>query len=106
MLPLSGCIIESDAKIKQKLLIILDDDLKAILEDIPEENILYSAHHRIVSYKSYDKGKYTKKAVVHFIFLKKVNVRLVRKYRYYGELRKWERYVNKYQYYDLPEEKK
>jgi hypothetical protein len=92
------CQKESEGLIKQKLTVILKDDLKAICEGISKENLLEKPNYNLVFYKSYDKGLYTRKAVVDFYFLKKVNVKIVRKYRYYGSKRMWDRYYNEYSF--------
>ncbi len=94
-----GCIRESDKRIRQKLIVILNDDLKAITSDIAEENLLDSVYYDIVMYKDYKNYKFTKKAEVDFYFLKGVSAKIVRKYRYHSTLKKWERYFNEYRFY-------
>lgn len=96
-----GCIGESDKFIKDKLLVILQDDLETVVNETPKESIEDSVYYEIVLYKEYKEGKYTKKAVVDFFFLKKVKVKIVRKYRYYAQYRKWDRYFNVYKFYDI-----
>jgi hypothetical protein len=104
---IGGCTFESDRVIKEKLLVILEDDLNAIVEDVPEENLLDSIYYEIVLYKEYKKEsfKYSKKAVVDFYFLKMVKAKVVRKYRYVRQSRKWDRYYNEYKFFDFIEKK-
>lgn len=107
LLLIGGCTFESDKTVKDKLLVILQDDLNAIIEDIPEENLLDSVYYEIVLYKEYKKEsfKFSKKAVVDFYFFKKVKAKIVRKYRYEKQSRKWDRYYNEYKFYDIAEKK-
>ena len=104
---IGGCSFESDRMVQKKLLIILEDDLNAIIEDIPAENILDSAYYEIDSLIDYkmESFKYSKKAVVDFYFLKGVKTKIVRKYRYERVSRKWDRYYNEYTFYDIAEKK-
>ena len=104
---IGGCTFESDRVVKKKLLIILEDDLNAIIEDIPKENILDSVYYEIDSLIDYKKKsfKYSKRAVVDFYFFKKVKAKIVRKYRYVRQSRKWDRYYNEYKFYDIAEKK-
>ncbi len=97
----AGCIVESDKLIKEKLLIILKDDLEALVNDIPKENVADSVYYKIVSYKTFKTGKYTNKAVVDFFFINKIKVKVVRKYRYSAKYCKWERYFNEYKHFDI-----
>lgn len=94
-----GCIGESDELIKKKLHVILKDDLKSIINDLPEKSVADSAYYTIELYKNFKELKYKKKAVVNFFILKGVEVKIVRKYRYYKDYRKWERYFNEYRFY-------
>lgn len=102
-----GCIKESDKRIKSNLLVILQDDLNSIISDVPKDNIIDSVFYEIVLYKYFKKEsfKYSKKAIVDFYFLKKVKVKIVRKYRYLRQSRKWERYYNEYKFYGIAEKK-
>lgn len=94
----AGCFSEPDSRIKRKLDIILEDDLNAIVEDMADTNLLDSAYFDMYLYQEYDEGKYSRKAEVDFYFLKNVNAKIVRKYRYHREYKKWDRYYNKYQF--------
>lgn len=95
-----GCLKESDTLIKRKMLVILEDDLKSVVQDIKKEGIADSSFFNIVEYKEYKGGTYTKKAVVDFIIFKDIDVKIVRKYRYHSGAKKWERYFNEYKFYD------
>lgn len=97
----AGCFKESEKNIKQKLMIILEDDLKTIISDISKENLVDSVHYNIVEYKKYTEYKYTTMAIVDFYFLKRVSAKIVRKYRYHSLEKKWERYFNEYKFYDI-----
>ncbi|NLP02210.1 MAG: hypothetical protein GX089_06930 [Fibrobacter sp.] len=97
VIPLTtGCSGESDELARKKLEVILKDDLEAILEGVADTALLPEPYYDLVSYKLYDEGKYSKKAEVDFYFLKSVNVKIVRKYRYLRSKRMWERYFNDY----------
>jgi hypothetical protein len=100
---LCGCFLfgcgESDALIKKKLEIILTDDLRAITADMPKSSLADSVYYKLLSYKSYSEGMYSKMAVADFYFMKKVKVKITRKYRYYIGYRLWDRYSNAYQFY-------
>jgi hypothetical protein len=96
----AGCMNESGKQIKEKLIVILDDDLKTIVGDISKENLADSVYYTIVSYKDYKEYRYRKMAVVDFYFMKNVSVKIVRKYRYHSLEKKWERYFNEYKFYD------
>lgn len=94
-----SCSGESDEMARKKLDVILKDDLKAILEGIPDSVLIENPRYEIVFYKQYDKGDYTKKAVADFYFLKKIQKKVVRKYRYHVGKRMWDRYFNEYSSY-------
>ena len=103
----NGCVKESDKRIKNKLLIILQDDLNSIISDVPKDDILDSVYYEIVLYKDFKKEsfKYSKKAIVDFYFFKNVKAKIVRKYRYHRQSRKWDRYYNEYKFYGIAEKK-
>ncbi len=98
VVPLSGisCSGESDEAAKKKLEVILEDDLKVILEGIPDTALIEKPYYNLFSYKQYEKGNYSKKAEADFFFMKSVHVKIVRKYRYHRSKRMWERYYNEY----------
>ncbi len=100
IIAITGCIKESETRIKEKLNIILKDDLTAIISDISKENLSDSIYFDIVSYTEFKEGKYSIMAVVDFYFFSKVEVKIVRKYRFETHAGKWERYFNEYRYYD------
>lgn len=95
---LTGCIDEPDGRVRKKLEIILEDDMVAILEGIADTNLLDSTYYDMHLYKEFKGGKYSRKAEVDFYFLKNVNTKIVRKYRYHRDYKKWDRYYNKYQF--------
>lgn len=95
---LNSCIGEPDSRIKKKLEIILKDDMNAIIEGIDDTNLLDSTYYDMHLYQEYKEGKYTRKAEVDFYFLKHVNTKIVRKYRYHRDYKKWDRYYNEYQF--------
>lgn len=95
-----GCFQETDEQIRAKLSVILEDDLIAIVEGISPESLRENPRYEIVEYQRFEKGPYTRKAVVHFYFLKNVEVRIVRKYRYKAGEGKWERYFNEYKFFN------
>lgn len=94
-----SCSGESDELSRKKLEIILESDLKAILEGIPDSALTENPKYELVFYKQYDSGDYTKKAVADFYFLKNVKKKIVRKYRYHVGKRMWDRYFNEYSSY-------
>jgi hypothetical protein len=93
---ISMCSGESEERIRKKLEVICTDDLTAIIDSVDVDNLIEKPYYKVVSYTSYTEGKYTKKAVVEFYFLKKVHVKVVRKYRYHLSVGMWDRYSNEY----------
>lgn len=91
-----SCSGESDELARKKLEIILKDDLKAIMEGIPDSALMENPRYEIVFYKQYEAWDYSKKAVVDFFFLKGIKKKIVRKYRYQTGKRMWDRYFNEY----------
>ncbi len=91
-----SCSGESDELARKKLDAILQSDLKAIQEGIPDSALLESPRYEVVFYKQYDSGDYTKKAIADFYFLKNIKKKVVRKYRYHVGKRMWDRYFNEY----------
>jgi len=98
LLLMAGCMGESDTVIRKKLEIIVEDDLASVINELPAASRSDSSYYNIVEFEKYKEGKYSRRAVVDFYFLKKVNVKMVRKYRYHSEYRKWERYYNQYEF--------
>ena len=98
-LALISCSGESDELARKKLEAILKDDLKAIIEGIPDSALMENPRYEIVFYKQYDGWDYSKKAVVDFYFLKNIEKKIVRKYRYQTGKRMWDRYFNEYSSY-------
>jgi hypothetical protein len=93
---------EKDDVIRRKLDVILADDLEAIVEGVDKEGLLDRPYFELVEYKEYDEAIYSRMAVVDFYFLKSVNVKITRKYRYIRKHGIWDRYYNKYHTF-LPE---
>ncbi len=94
-----SCGGESDELARKKLEVILEDDLKAIIDGIPDSALMEKPRYEIVFYKQYDAWDYSKKAVVDFYFLKNIEKKIVRKYRYHTGKRMWDRYFNEYSSY-------
>jgi hypothetical protein len=92
----AGCTGEGEERVRKKLDVICAGDLAAITDSVAVENMIDKPYYRIVFYKRYTEGKYTRKAVAEFYFLKKVAVKVVRKYRYLETVRMWDRYSNEY----------
>lgn len=95
---LCSCSNDSDSLARKKLDLILPDDLKAIVEGIPKDALIEKPYYNVTLYKTFKKGLYSAKAEVDFYFLKKVNVKIVRKFRYHRSKKMWERYFNEYRY--------
>jgi hypothetical protein len=93
-----GCSKEGNEVVRKKLDVILSDDMKAVLEDVPEQGLLENPCYDLVFYKEYGAGDYSHKAVANFYFLKIPNAKIVRKYRYYRSKGIWERYYNEYSF--------
>ncbi|MDR0330805.1 MAG: hypothetical protein LBH93_03750 [Chitinispirillales bacterium] len=92
---------EGDAVIRNKLDIILNDDLEAILEDVSPEALIEKPLFDMTEYRKYSEGAYTRMAIVDFYFLKPAaatgtGMKIRRKYRYHRRLGMWDRYYNKY----------
>ncbi len=98
VLALAGCMAESSEAAREKLRVILEDDLETVVAELPRKSAIDSPYYVIETYKNFDKGAYRHLAVVNFYFLEKVNVTMVRKYRYHRDTRLWERYFNEYQF--------
>lgn len=96
LVALSACSGENEELSRKKLDVICSDDLSAIIDSIAVENLIEKPYYKLVFYKNYDEGKYSKKAIAEFYFLKKVSVKVVRKYRYLRSVRMWDRYSNEY----------
>ena len=94
-----SCSGESDEVARKKLEVILADDMTAILEDVPDSATIEKPYFNLISYQTYEKGNYSKKAVADFFFLKKVELKIIRKYRYHRTKRMWERYFNEYSFF-------
>jgi hypothetical protein len=93
---LCGCSGESDALIRQKLDLVLQRDLAAVLKDIKSESTLDSPHYSLLECKQYTEGDFTYRAMADFYLFQKLQVKIERKYRYHSRFKKWECYVNEY----------
>ena len=92
----TGCGGESDEMVRKKLEAICKSELAAITDSITAGALIEGPYYKFVFYKKYSEGKYSFKAVVDFYFLKKVGVKVVRKYRYHASVCMWDRYSNEY----------
>jgi len=90
------CFDEKDSVIRQKLDVILKDDMEAILEDVAKEALLETPYFELLEYKKYDEGAYSRLAIVDFYFFNSINMKITRKFRYHKRLGLWDRYYNKY----------
>jgi len=90
------CLDEKEEVIRQKLDIILKDDLEAIIEDVDSSALLDEPYFELLDYKVYDDGYYSRMAIADFYFMKSVAVKISRKYRYVRKMGVWDRYHNKY----------
>ena len=93
---LSSCGRESDEVINQKFHAIIKSDLEAIVEGLDAEKLLAQPYDTTLDWESYEKGIYSRRAIVEFYFYKEIPLKIVRKYRYSVQSKMWERYVNQY----------
>lgn len=91
-----GCSGDSEERLRKKLDVICKDDLAAITDSIATKDLLEKPYYKLVFYKQYNEGKYSRKAIAEFYFLKHVAVKVVRKYRYHASIQMWDRYSNEY----------
>jgi hypothetical protein len=94
----AGCGSESEQVMREKLRVIAQDDMDSVIAELPEDSVADSAYYHILSFKTFDEGRYSALAVVEFHFLEPEIAVMVRKYRYYKQLGQWERYFNEYRY--------
>jgi len=95
---LLSCGGEAKSRVKNKLDVILRDDLEAITADISPQGLADSLFYHIDEFDFYKEGKYSYRAVVEFHIFKKTKAYILRKYRYHKDARLWERYYNKYHF--------
>lgn len=98
LIPITGCVRESEDSIRARLEIICEDDLATVISELDPASIGDSTFYRIVEFGMYREGKYSYKAEVDYFFLARVRVKMVRKYRYHSGTSKWERYFNEYRF--------
>ncbi len=79
---------------------ILKDDLESVLTEIPSSSRRDSSYYVVREYETYERSRYTARAVVDFHFLKGDVAKIVRKYRYHDRFGQWERYYNRYHFVD------
>jgi hypothetical protein len=90
------CLDEKEEVIRQKLDVILKDDMEAIIEDVDKDALLDEPYFELIDYRVYDEGYYSRMAVADFYFMKSVAFKISRKYRYVRKIGVWDRYHNKY----------
>lgn len=90
------CGGESEEMTRKKLDVICKGDLDALVDSIAVENLIEKPYYKLVLYQNFNEGKYSKKAVTEYYFLKNVPIKVVRKYRYLRSVRMWDRYYNEY----------
>jgi hypothetical protein len=95
ILLLSGCGDDPVLRLNK----LLESDLTVILTDIDKDSVLDEPRFEIVEFNSFDEGKFRHLAEVHFYFLKDINVKIVRKYRYNRRHFRWELFHNVYERY-------
>jgi len=87
---------ESDEVVRQKLDVVLKDDLEAILDSVARDALMEKPHYKLLEYREYNEGAYSRMAIVDFYFFKSVAKKITRKYRYHRRLGMWDRYHNQY----------
>jgi hypothetical protein len=95
---LSGCLPDADQLRDKKFKVILADDLATLIAGVDSVGLADACYYELVEYTTGYEGKFSARAVVDFYFLKKVGVKVVRKYRYHTVLGQWDRYYNKYEF--------
>ncbi|MFP4014621.1 MAG: hypothetical protein ACLFVQ_11075 [Chitinispirillaceae bacterium] len=93
---LCSCASEKEEVIRQKLDVVLNDDLEAIVDGVSEKGLIEKPYFEMIEYQTYDEGAYIRRAVVDFYFLRTVKRKIRRKYRYHGQMGMWDRYFNTY----------
>ncbi len=86
-----------EERAKSMLEVVLKDDLAAILLGVDSSAVLDKPHYTITHWKQFEKGTFRYKAEVDFLFLKSINKKISRKYRYSAPHQKWDRYFNEYE---------
>lgn len=90
------CASEKEEIIRQKLDVVLKDDLEAIVEGVSRKGLIEKPYFEVIEYEAYEEGMYTRRAVADFYFLKTVKRKIRRKYRYHSQMGMWDRYFNNY----------
>ena len=93
---------EPDGLVRQKLDLVLEDDLKVMVEEIRRKDpsaVLEKPYYRVVQYENYTKSvMFQRKAVVEFYYFRTIQMMQVRKYRYSNLQRQWHRYYKALEY--------
>ena len=99
LVAVTGCLRESEKSIQKKMTVILDDDLRTIVAEIPAQGRLDKPYYKIDLYNPTPEGlRYTHQAIVSFYYLKDIKMKQVRKYRFVPMQGQWERYFKEVQY--------
>jgi len=98
ILLLSSCGMGlNENAVKNMLNNLLLSDMEVIVDGIDADALLDEPHFEIVRFDSFDEGVFRHLAEVNFYFLKDMNVRIVRRYRYNRRHLRWERFHNVYE---------
>ena len=93
---------EPDGLVRQKLDLVLEDDLKVMVEEIRQKDasaVLEKPYYRVVQYENFQKSVlFQRKAVVEFYYFRTIQMIQVRKYRYSNLQRQWNRYFKALEY--------
>lgn len=84
--------------IEKKLRVIADDDLMHVVGELPDTSLADTTYYSVVSLKTGIEGRYSAKAEIDYFFLKGVDVKMTRKYRYHRRLGMWDRYSNEWRF--------
>ena len=94
----NGCSAPDMETARQRLEVILQDDLVTLNNEIPLESRRDSSYYVIVEYATDTTGGRAARAEVVFYVLRNDPATVVRKYYYHPRYGQWERYYNKYHY--------
>lgn len=87
---------ENSKEIKDKIEIILEEDLDFMCNELKDGETLDRPYYNILSYKEFENALlYNIKTEVEFYYIKGNKLKQLRKYRYDYNNRKWERYHKK-----------
>lgn len=95
-----GCALKLSEKSARALLEpILQEDLTVITDGLDSSGLLENPYFEIKELSKFEEGQYQYLAVADFYFLKTVQQKIVRKYRFNKIYSRWELYYNEYQSY-------